>query len=378
MRIGFGVTHLARGLLTGQLDGIGVYSECLWHEFVNRGHDAHAVAFGTSETVKKDPRSPSSLTCVDGSYSIQAARSLLSGLPFRGTGHFSEKFDVFHATDHHIPKLHGVPVVATIMDAIPFIHPEWTSNGLRWVKNKAFRKAGHWAEHIITISEFSKYDVMKAFGFSEQNISVIPLGYDESFKQRATEAQRMDVLHQYGLRDGYFISVGTLQPRKNLRRVIEAHRSLGAERQIAHPLVIVGSYGWGDDELLRDIGLMEQLGYARWLRGVPHDDLVVLLQSAKALVYPSLYEGFGLPVLEGFASGIPVISSNTTSIPEVAGDAALLINPLDVEELSYAMREVVENEDLVLNLVQRGYERLEQFSWSSCARHTLRVYESVM
>jgi alpha-1,3-rhamnosyl/mannosyltransferase len=378
VRIGFGATVWTRGMLTDHLDGIGVYTERLWREFVQSGVDVHAVAFGISEEVKADSRSPKPLECVDGAHNIQSARSILCGFPFRGTHKFNEQFDVFHATDHHIPKLRGVPVVATIMDAIPFIHPEWVSQRLRWAKNVAFRKASHWAEHIITISEFSKRDIIEEFGISERNITVIPLGYDESLCRRVDYAKRQAILQQYGLSDGFFLFVGTLQPRKNVRRLIAAHRSLNSSIRSAHPLVIVGNFGWGDEAQLQDIDQMERQGHGRWLRRVPQGDLVALMQSATALVYPSLYEGFGLPVLEGFAAGIPVVSSNTTSIPEVAGDAAMLVNPLDTEEIAHAMSSLVEDEHLAMQLVLRGNERLKHFSWQACASKTIDVYRAVI
>lgn len=378
MRIGFGATAWTRGLLTNHLDGIGVYTERLWSEFARSGVAAQAYAFGISDAVKADSRSPAPLECVDGAYTAQITRSILTGMPFRGTQGLSEQLDVFHATDHHIPKLRDVPLVATIMDAIPFVHPEWTSKGMRWFKNMAFRKASHWADHIITISEYSKRDIVNAFGVSECDITVIPLGYDESLGQAVTDRERQAVLQQYGLSESFFLFVGTLQPRKNVRRIIEAHRSLPAAIQSSHPLVIVGNFGWGDDSQLQDIERMERQGHGRWLRRVPQNDLVVLMQSAKALVYPSLYEGFGLPVLEGFAAGIPVISSNTTSIPEVAGDAALLINPLETAEIAHAMQTLVEDVEMASELVRRGSERLKQFSWRKCAEETVEVYKQVI
>ncbi|MCW8917611.1 MAG: glycosyltransferase family 4 protein [Gammaproteobacteria bacterium] len=378
MRIGFGATVWAQGILSDHLDGIGVYTERLWNEYVNFGVNARAVTFGVSEIVKDNAKTPQPLECLNGSYKIQAAYSLMCGLPFRGTRNFSRKFDVFHATDHYIPKLHGIPVVATIMDAIPFVHPEWVSQQMRWAKNAAFKRSGHWAEHVITISQHSKHDIVEAFGINEKDISVIPLGFDESFQNRLDDGRRLSVLRRYGVKENFFIFVGTLQPRKNVRRIIQAHRSLSAQIQNEYPLVIVGNYGWGDDTLLHDIKKMERQGHGRWLRWVSHVDLVALMQSAKSLVYPSLYEGFGLPILEGFAAGIPVISSTTTSIPEVAGDAALLVDPLETGAIAHAMQRIVEDEALAMQMVQRGTARLAQFSWSQCAKSTLDVYEKVL
>lgn len=378
MHIGFGSTVWVRGLFTGHLDGIGVYTERLWHEYAKAKVNDKAFAFGVPDRDKFDPRMPQPLEYINGSYMRKAATSLATGFKFRGVRRLDSHLDVFHATDQFIPKLRRVPLVSTVMDAIPLVRPDFASSHLRFIKNQVLRRTALWSDHIITISEFSKRDIVDAFGINERNITVIPLGYDESFRKRVDDAARRRVLKEYGLKEGFFIFVGTLQPRKNVRRIIAAHRSLNPSIKARHPMVFVGNYGWNAEDVLRDIEQMQCHGHGRWLGFVPHDDLRALMQSAKALVYPSLYEGFGLPVLEGFAAGIPVITSNTTSIPEVAGDAALLVNPYDTDAIAQAMLNVTQNEHLAYELVQRGNARLEKFSWHSCAKSTLEVYKKIV
>jgi len=378
MRLGFGVTAWARGLLNGHIDGIGVYSENLWRENLRAGINARAVAFGLPGDVQRKVGAPQPLDCVKGGYPLQCAYSQVTGRPFYGTKHIESQIDVFHATDHHIPKLRHVPVVATIMDAIPLAHPEWVSARMRRIKNASFCLAARWASRVITISEFSKRDIVEYFGIAEEKITVIPLGYDESLRTRVDGEKRIEVLERYKLGEGFFLFVGTLQPRKNISRIIAAHRALGREFRRAHPLVIVGNYGWGGDETLNSIKSMEQNGDGHWLKWVPNEALRVLMQSATALVYPSLYEGFGLPVLEGFAAGIPVISSETTSIPEVAGDAAWLVEPTSIDEISFAMEKLAEDKKLAAEMVERGSLRLQQFSWASCAERTRSVYQTMV
>jgi len=249
---------------------------------------------------------------------------------------------------------------------------------MRRIKNASFCLAARWASRVITISEFSKRDIVEYFGIAEEKITVIPLGYDESLRTRVDGEKRREVLERYKLGEGFFLFVGTLQPRKNISRIIAAHRALGREFCRAHPLVIVGNYGWGGDETLNSIKSMEQNGDGHWLKWVPNEALRVLMQSATALVYPSLYEGFGLPVLEGFAAGIPVISSETTSIPEVAGDAAWLVEPTSIDEISFAMEKLAEDKKLAAEMVERGSLRLQQFSWASCAERTRSVYQTMV
>lgn len=375
MRIGFGSTVLGRGLNSGHLDGIGVYAQALWRVYRQKGIDITPYAFGRGGDAAPLGAATRSFRMP---YTGQAAVSYLTGLPFAGAGRMRRDIDVFHAPDHHIPKLPGVPVVATLMDAIPLLHPEWASSRLRAVKNAVFKHAASWADQIVTISEYSAGDLVNAFGVERERITAIPLAVDPAFFERVPDSARAQVLAKYGLRPGFFIFIGTLQPRKNVERIILAHRQLAEPLRRERPLVIVGQNGWGTDGLLPELARLERDRDGKWLRYVPRDDLFALIQSAGALVYPSLYEGFGLPVLEGFASQIPVITANTTSLPEVAGDAALLVDPTRCEAIADAMRRVGEDTELAQHLVAWGKERVAQFSWEKCAEATLAVYRKAM
>jgi len=182
----------------------------------------------------------------------------------------------------------------------------------------------------------------------------------------------------YQLPETFFISVGTLQPRKNVESTILAHRAFIAAERARTPLIIIGRAGWKCEEVTKLIEEDSTSGAVRWLNHVPDADLLPVLKLASALVFPSLGEGFGLPVLEAFAASVPVITSNSSSLPEVAGDAAILINPLDVDAISNAMKQVLENLDLVMLLRQRGVARARRFSWQTCADLTLEVYKRML
>ncbi|MEW6765794.1 MAG: glycosyltransferase family 1 protein [Pseudomonadota bacterium] len=375
MRIGLGITAWAKGLDRRHLDGIGVYTQNLWHSLDALGCDMHGVRFGPRAAPA--PELPERHTCLRSRFKFQAACSSLTGLPFFSTGHCEKQVDVFHATDHHIPKLRRTPVIATIMDAIPLAHPEWVSKNLRLLKNFAFKRSAGWCERIITISQYSKQDIVEHFNVPPELIDIIPLGVHEAFFERSTQEQIEQVLQKHGVRRGSFVFVGTLQPRKNLCRVIEAHRRLPSSIRDEHPLLIIGKYGWGDEALPQTLHRLQHDGRCHWLEDVSDAELRPLLQSATALVYPSLYEGFGLPILEGFASNIPVISSNTTAIPEVAGDAALLIDPESVDEIADAMARLADDADMARSLVARGRDRARTFTWEQCARQTQVVYRQI-
>lgn len=375
MRVGFGVTVWSRGLECRHLDGIGIYTKNLWAALSQQGCDLQGLRFG--RLGKYDESIKAAHEYVEHGFGYQLVKAALLGVPFSGTARFEAGVDLYHATDHHIPRLANTPVVATVMDAIPLVHPEWVSARLRWLKNHAFRKAAQWCDEVITISEFSKHDIAEHFGVPVERINVIPLGVNPAFFNVKPPAEIHSVLARHGIKNGAFIFVGTLQPRKNVRRIIEAHRRLPASIRAEHPLVIIGRYGWGDETLVDDLLKMQAESAGYWLNEVDNDDLLALLQSAVALVYPSLYEGFGLPVLEGFASGIPVISSCTTSVPEVAGDAALLVNPLSVDDIAEAMLRVAEDRELAADLTGRGLARAREFTWTRCAQQTMSVYRKV-
>lgn len=373
MKAGIGCTVLARSRATGHGDGISVYTEqLLQHIAVSpQAPELQPVVFGSALGAALPGARILPLP-----YPAAVGLSAVTGLPFPGNAGLAAELDVFHATDHHIPRLKGVPVVATIMDVIGQRHPEWVNPRLRSLKNRLFRMASGWAEHVVTISDFSADDISACLGIRRERITSIPLGVDEAFHRRVPEAEKQAVLARYGLAPGFFLFVGTLQPRKNVERLLAAHGTLPPALRKAYPLVIVGQDGWRTDHLRPGLAALEAGGCGRWLRYVPRADLFALLQSAHALVFPSLYEGFGLPVLEAFASRLPVVTSGTTSLPEVAGDAALLVDPASVEEIAHAMTRMCEDAALRASLVERGSARAAEFTWRRTAERTAAVYRA--
>ncbi len=377
MRIGFGATVLTKGMVSGRIDGIGVYTRSLLAELDKLNLEKSVVNFGSCKTFSDRNFSPGhSKICLPLPYQAATAFSILTSLPFPGSQQLINNIDLFHAPDHYIPHLDKIPVVATVMDAIPLVHPEWVSSSLRAFR-LVFRKMARSAQQIITISEYSKADIVHYFGISPERISVTYLGVNPAYSQPVALEIRQAVLQRYGLEPGFFLFVGSIQPRKNVARIIAAHRMLPVQMQKACPMVIVGRRGGGSDEILPELRALQARGSGRWLDNVTDVELHALLQSARALVYPSLYEGFGLPVLESFAAGLPVISSNTTSIPEVAAGAAMLVNPEQSEEIAAAMQRLAEDDALAADMIERGRKRVNEFSWAACARQTLDVYQSM-
>jgi glycosyltransferase involved in cell wall biosynthesis len=264
------------------------------------------------------------------------------------------------------------------MDAIPLSHPQWLRSEFRSIKNMLWTRAANWADEVITISEHSKLELSKWAGIPLNKITVIPLAVDERWYTDIPQHSIDTVRAKYDLPETFFISVGTLQPRKNVESTIRAHRALTHAERLRTPLIIIGRAGWKCEEILKLINEDSASGAVRWLQHVPDADLLPVLKCATALVFPSLGEGFGLPVLEAFAANVPVIASNTTSLPEVTGDAALAIDPLNVDQIAEAMKRVLVDKALSNNLKMLGQLRARQFTWQACADATLAVYQRMV
>lgn len=370
IRVAFGVTKwLVEGAGT---DGIGYYTQ----EMYNRLNciKKTPIFFGYKKnlllnnlTVMRFPPYPQS-----------ALLSAVTRLNILGSEKLDGLVDLFHAPDHYVPKIKNIPVIATIHDAIPLSNPEWASKRLRREKNWLWLKSTRWADQIITVSDYSKGEIVKYFGIPEKKISVTPAGVDERFFERLKGPIVNEVVKQLKLPERFFMFIGTLQPRKNIERIIDAHMALPKKIRLEVPLIVVGKVGWGSNKLVDRLNSMSLNDGVRWIMGI--DDLTkrVMMQKATALLFPSLSEGFGLPVLEGFASGTPVITSNLSSIPEVAGDAAWLLDPYNVEAMTEAMATLACDTKITNNLVEKGLQRARQYSWDACAVKTLKVYEQVI
>lgn len=377
MRVGFGCTVLAKGLLQGGVDGIGSYTKELGRNLsATKNVDLVPVSFGVPINGNFPLASPK--INVLARYAPMAAVSSVTPWAFPGNESLRRQIDLFHATDHLVPRFSGFPVVATLMDAIPLSHPEWVRVRLAKLKSALWRRSAQWADHILTISEYSKSDIVKYFGISSDKITVTPLGVDERYFERLDAARKAEIVKRHGLPERFYLFVGTLQPRKNVERLLDAHAALPVGLQKDIPLVIVGRAGWGCETLVARLHDEALAGRVYWLKYLPDLEVRALLQTAQALVFPSLYEGFGLPVVEAFASGLPVIASNTTALPEVAQEAALLVDPLDVGAISDAMRQIIEVPGMAETLSAAGMRRARQLSWGACAAKTLDVYRKVL
>ncbi|WP_255772724.1 glycosyltransferase family 4 protein [Paracandidimonas lactea] len=377
MVVGFGSTVLAKGGAGGILDGIGSYTQELGAALLDIDVDIRPVTFGVDAgNLIFDRR----VTCLP-NFAYGLGFSSFLGRSFPSSGDLCKNIDIFHATDHHIPRLKQTPVVATLMDAIPLAHPEWASQRLRRIKNLLWKHTTTWADRVVTISEYSKLDLIKFFDVPPDRIRVVPLGVDTRYFEKTDDQRTCEYLRSQAVSaKGFFLFIGTLQPRKNVDAILDAYCLLPEDIASDIPLVIVGRMGWGCEQLVDRINSFTTIKNRRviWLKAVSDIEKRMLLRSALALVFPSLYEGFGLPVLEAFASGLPVITSNSTALYEVAQGASLLVSPTCIEEIAQAMSKLVTNEPLRDELRELGLERAKQYTWENCARLTRDTYGELL
>ena len=229
---------------------------------------------------------------------------------------------------------------------------------------------------VITVSQASKADIVRHLGVPADKVHVTYEGVGHSYG-RASVEQVSKVRAQYGLPDGYLLFVGSVEPRKNLDRLLRAYDQLRQAGQ-RRPLVVVGAQRWGHCGIMETVNKLDLEQHVIFTGYVSDEDLPAIYSAADLFVFPSLYEGFGLPPLEAMACGTPVVCSNASSLPEVVGDAAITVDPYDVEALAEAMRRVLSDADLADDLRQRGLERAAGFTWERTARETVEVYREVL
>jgi len=283
---------------------------------------------------------------------------------------------IFHSPNYYLPP--GVKhCVATFHDLSVFHWPQFHPSGRVHLMQKELRKTVARADRLITDSHYTKRELQEYFSVPGEQIIVAPLACNEQFHPRV-EADADKILKNYNLQwRRFFLYTGTIEPRKNIITLLRAYDRLPVNEKRAFPLVISGYKGWENTELFGLFDKGEKQGWLKYLGFVPGKDLPILYSAATTFVFPSVYEGFGLPVLEAMASGTPVLCSNATSLPEVAGEAALMHDPEDVDELTSFLLRMTQDTQLKTTMINAGLGRAKQFSWSICADNTFEAYRQV-
>jgi len=283
---------------------------------------------------------------------------------------------LFHATEHLLLPLHSIPTVLTVHDLI-FSHlPKHHKPLNRWYLNLTMPLYCRRADGIIVVSENTRRDLIAAYDLPPEKVTVVYEAADPRFCPQPPETVS-PICGRYGLPERYLLFVGTIEPRKNLTRLVKAFEIIYPEG-LTDGLVIVGRRGWLYDDLFALLERSPVRDAVIFPGYVPDGDLPAIYTGAQALVFPSIYEGVGLPVLEAMACGTPVVCSNASSIPEVGGDAVLYFDPVDVDMMAEAILQVLRDAALRGAMRERGLAQAARFSWERAAQETRAVYERII
>jgi len=369
MRIAFDGTTLRPGRT-----GVGYYTEHLLHHLAQEGPDEDLIVVSNQPVDVTRPL-PSRVR-VDAPSSRLPRMVWMQTLAPRAMRRV--RADIAHFTNGMVPLASPVPTVVTIHDMSLTLYPRYHPARRVMLNRPLVDLAARRADAIITVSQSAKRDIMRAYGLPSDRVHVVHEAAAPSFHRVEDAATLERVRRQHALPERFILYVGTIEPRKNLPKLIEGFARRHHSGDLPHRLVCAGPYGWLSrdiDDLLDRLSIRDAVQFAGYL---PFDDLPALYTLAEMFVFPSLYEGFGLPPLEAMASGTPVITSNVSSLPEVVGDAALMIDPYDPAAIADAMRRVLTDASLRSDLRTRGLERARSFSWERSIRRVREIYDEVL
>lgn len=293
-------------------------------------------------------------------------------LPLKLT--FRPKIDIFFSLGHYGPRFSKIPYAITIFD-LSYLHfPKLFNKDdlfqlVNWSKYSMAK-----SKHIFAISNSTKSDIIKNYKMDKSKITVTYMGYNQNLFKLQSKSTVENVRSKYKIVGDFIIFVGTLQPRKNIERLIEAFAQLKSD---SLKLVIVGKKGWIYDQILNKAKELKIERNVIFTGFVPELDLPPLISGAKAYVLPSLWEGFGIPVIEAQACGTPVVVSNTSSLPEIVGDSGVLVDPQSTKSIGEGIEKILKNPTFASELSEKGTKNAQRFSWSKCAEQTLAVLESL-
>lgn len=284
---------------------------------------------------------------------------------------------LYHEPNYILKPFAG-KMISTVHDLSHIHYPQYHPKERVAFLEKNLRITLDNASHILTDSEFVRHELITLMAVSPEKVTAVLLGVDEVFHPR-TAAQVAQVLTEHQLTYGqYLLSVATLEPRKNIAQMLDAYLLLNDAVRRAYPLVLVGGDGWRNDDLKQRISQLVAAGEIKHLGFIPNEQLPFLFAGARGFVFVPFYEGFGLPPLEAMASGVPVLASNVSSIPEVVGDTGLLVDPNAVTEIAAGMTQLLTDESWREQAINRGLARAKTFTWQRCVEQTLAIYQRVM
>jgi len=362
MRIGFDARMI-------DWTGVGTYSYNLVKSLIEIDKENEYILFCDKRSISQVPSADNFSKRIISESVFSPSHQLFFSITLR-----KQELDIFHSPHFISPLFLSCPSVITINDLIPLMFPPSMPSKIgqiyyRRTNNKAIRKAGK----VITVSESTRRDIIENFNISEKKVQIIYDGVGEEFDIIKNKNLINRAKERNKISSPYLLNVGNPKPHKNWIRLIKAFASLGSIVK-DHQLVLVGSPDPRYPEITRAIKQLRLEDKVIITGFVKENDMALLYNAADALIFPSLYEGFGLPVLEAMACGTPVVCSNTSSLPEVAGDAALMVDPADKESIAEGIKRILSDKKLRQSLSEKGLKRKGLFSWTKTAQQTLDVY----
>ena len=347
-----------------QSTGVGRYIRCLIRALAALDHENHYVL---CYRLSKLTRRRHFLKLQARNFATRLFHEPLTRLLWR-------RLDVFHGPDARLPRTRSVPMVATLLDVFASVSDAYADERFRALKMRRYQDIAERAARVIAISENTRREFLQYHPAAADKVRVVPLGVSPAFHPHSPDEEAA-VAARHGIHGDYLLYVGALATRKNIRRLITAFGQVARSRDLV--FVLAGRPGYGFEA---EAAVIEKLGLEDRVRlhgYVTDADLPALYSGARLLLFATLHEGFGLPLLEAMGSGTPCVTSNVTSLPEVAGDAALMVDPHDTAAMADAVLSLLGDDALYADLRQRGLDRARLFTWERTARETLAVYREV-
>ncbi len=358
--------------------GIGRYTRSLFTEYTQREylqHD-HLTLFADAPLFPESQDLPDNVTVV---ISRCQRRIFWTNWCLPPLLHH-QKIDVYHGVcNFELPIRKVCRYVVTIHDLVPHFFPELVPKKHLLFFRLFMKRVAHTADVIITDSDHSKHDIIQYLKVPDEKIRVIYLGYQQQYHRIQEQYRISEILARYRIRQPYLLFVGVIEPKKNLERLVEAYALLQKDAAIPQEtqLVIAGGEGWCSERLyqkVRDFELDQHIVFPGY---IPDEHLPALYSGAEVFVFPSIYEGFGLPVLEAMSCGVPVVTSQVSSLPEIVGKAGLLIDPHQPETIASGILNVLSDRQLQEQMRDNGYRQAQKFSWERTAQETYQVYREI-
>lgn len=365
--------------LLGPLTGIGQYIHRLSMELSKLpDHELRCFTGKTWSATPPNPSVPKLINMVSKirrqlPFGYEIARFIQS----RAFRSGCDGTDIYHEPNYLALPFNGKTVI-TVHDLSWLHHPQYHPAARIRAMQHYFPQSLNQAAHIITVSEFVRKETIAILGVPADKVTCIPLGIEDDCRPR-DEAECLPTLNRNALTyKNYFLVVGTLEPRKNLVTILQAYQNLDASIRAHYPLVIAGIAGWGETPFSKRFDALIAAGQVRYLGYLPRTELLEIIAAARGLLYPSIYEGFGLPPLEAMGCGVMPLVSDVSSLPEVVGNLGIRLHPEDLESWQQAMEQLVDDQDLTgPATAQRLVSHARQFTWQKCAAATVEIYRQV-